>query len=288
MRGEIYMSIKIVTDSTSYIPTEYLQKYGISVVSLNVFINDKSTRELDIDNRFFYNEMNASNEVPKSSQPIPNEMLNTFENIIKNNNSIIGIFLSSSMSGTFSSANLIKNMILEDFPNADITIIDSKTNCMQMGFAAVEGAKACLEGKSKNDIVDTINHVLTHSRFLFSPDTLDYLKKGGRIGSASALLGNILQIKPILTVKDGETSIFTKVRTRKKVIDTIINTVLEDIQENSLGGIIVHHINCEDEGLKIAKILEEKLNVPVKTQSIGPVIGLHVGPGSIGIAYHTK
>ena len=282
------MSIKIVTDSTSYIPTEYLQKYDISVVSLNVFMNDKSTRELDIDNNLFYDEMNASNEVPKSSQPIPNEMLNTFENIVKNNDSIIGIFLSSSMSGTFSNANLIKNMLLEDYPNADITIIDSKTNCMQMGFATIEGAKASLEGKSKDDIVDIINNVLIHSRFLFSPDTLDYLKKGGRIGSASALLGNILQIKPILTVKDGETSVFTKVRTRKKAVDTIVNAVFEDIEENGLGDIIVHHINCEEEGLKVAKRLEEKLNVPVKTQPIGPVIGLHVGPGSIGIAYHTK
>ena len=282
------MAIKIITDSTSYIPTEYIEKYGISVVSLNVYMDDKSTRELDIDNKFFYEEMNSLNEIPKSSQPIPDEMLNTFENIVKNGDSIIGIFLSSSMSGTFSSANLIKNMILENYPQADITIIDSKTNCMQMGFAVIEAAVASIEGKSKDDIINVVNNVLNNSRFLFSPDTLDYLKKGGRIGSASALLGNILQIKPILTVNDGTTSIFTKVRTRKKAIDTIINSVFENIEKNGLGDVIVHHINCENEGLKLAKRLEEKLHIPVKIQSIGPVIGLHVGPGSIGIAYYTK
>lgn len=282
------MAIKIITDSTSYIPTEYIEKYGISVVSLNVYMDDKSTRELDIDNKFFYEEMNSLNEIPKSSQPIPDEMLNTFENIVKNGDSIIGIFLSSSMSGTFSSANLIKNMILENYPQADITIIDSKTNCMQMGFAVIEAAVASIEGKSKDDIINVVNNVLNNSRFLFSPDTLDYLKKGGRIGSASALLGTILQIKPILTVNDGTTSIFTKVRTRKKAIDTIINSVFEDIEKNGLGDVIVHHINCENEGLKLAKRLEEKLHIPVKIQSIGPVIGLHVGPGSIGIAYYTK
>ncbi len=282
------MAIKIVTDSTSYIPTEYIEKYGISVVSLNVYMDNKSTRELDIDNNFFYKEMDSLNEIPKSSQPIPDEMLNAFENIVKNGDSIIGIFLSSSMSGTFSSANLIKNMILENYPQADITIIDSKTNCMQMGFAVIEAAVASIEGKSKDDIVNIVNKVLNNSRFLFSPDTLDYLKKGGRIGSASALLGTILQIKPILTVNDGTTSIFTKVRTRKKAIDTIINSVFEDIEKNRLGDVIVHHINCEDEGLKLAKRLEEKLHIPVKIQSIGPVIGLHVGPGSIGIAYYTK
>ncbi|WP_331681760.1 DegV family protein, partial [Romboutsia sp.] len=277
-----------ITDSTSYIPSEYLQRYDISVVSLNVFMNNKSTRELDIDNKFFYDEMKSLSEIPKSSQPTPDEMLSTFENIIKSGDSIIGIFLSSSMSGTSSSANLIKNMVLENYPQADITIIDSNTTCMQMGFATIEAAKASFDGKSKDEIVDIVNNTLNNSGFLFSPDTLDYLKKGGRIGSASALLGNILQIKPILTVKDGETSVFTKVRTRKKAIDTIVDNVFEDIEKNGLGDVIVHHINCEEEGLKIAKRLEEKLNIPVKTQPIGPVIGLHVGPGSIGIAYYTK
>lgn len=282
------MGIKIVTDSTSYIPQEYIDKYDISIVSLNVFMNNKSTRELDIDNQCFYKEMEKIDEIPKSSQPIPDEMLSTFESIVKNGNSIIGVFLSSSMSGTFSSANLIKEMVLENYPDADITLIDSKTNCMQMGFAAIKGAQAASEGKSKNDIVDTVNYILNNSRFLFSPETLDYLKKGGRIGSASALLGTILQIKPILTVKDGETSIFTKVRTRRKAINTIVNAVFEDIEKNGLGDVIVHHINCEEEGLALAKRLEEKLKIPVKIQSIGPVIGLHVGPGSIGIAYYTK
>lgn len=282
------MSIKIITDSTSYIPQEYIDKYDIRVVSLNVVINNESRRELDIDNKFFYDEMNASTEIPKSSQPIPDEMLNTFTNLVKDGHSIVGVFLSSHMSGTYSSANMIKNMVLEDYPNANIHIIDSKTNCMQMGFAAVEAAKLASEGKSIDEVIDGCNHILNNSRFIFSPDTLEYLKKGGRIGSASALVGTILQIKPILTVVDGETSVFTKVRTRKKAIDTMVNAALDEIEEKGLGGIIVHHINCEEEGLKLAKRLEEKLNTSVKIQSIGPVIGLHVGPGSIGIAYYTK
>ncbi|MGL5315495.1 MAG: DegV family protein [Peptostreptococcaceae bacterium] len=282
------MSIKIVTDSTSYIPQEYIDKYDISVVSLNVVMNNASRRELDIDNKFFYEEMNASNEIPKSSQPIPEEMLSTFNNLVNDGHSIVGIFLSSHMSGTYSSANMIKNMVLEDSPNANIHIIDSKTNCMQMGFAAIEGARLANEGKSMDEVINACNHVLNNSRFIFSPNTLDYLKKGGRIGSASALFGTILQIKPILTVVDGETSVFTKVRTRKKAIDTMVDSALNEIKEKGLGDIIVHHINCEEEGLKLAKILEEALNVNVKIQSIGPVIGLHVGPGSIGIAYYTK
>lgn len=282
------MAIKLITDSTSYIPDEYIKKYDISIVSLNVTMNNKSTRELDINNNIFYEEMEKCDEIPKSSQPIPTEMLEVFEDTIKNGDSIVGVFLSSQMSGTFSNANLYKDMLLENYPNADITIIDSKTNCMQMGFAVIEGAKLAFEGKTKSEVIKRVNYVLEHSRFLFSPDKLDYLKKGGRIGSASALFGTILQIKPILTVSDGITSVFTKVRTRKKAIDTMVNSVCEDIEKNGLGDVIVHHINCEDEGLALAKRLEETLNIPIKIQSIGPVIGLHVGPSSIGIAYYTK
>ena len=282
------MAIKIVTDSTSYISDEYIKKYDIKLVSLNVIINGVSSRELDIENEVFYEEIKNSKEIPKSSQPIPNEMLNTFKEIVKDGDSIVGIFLSSKMSGTYSNANMIKDMILEDYPDAEIHILDSKTNCMQMGFAVIEAARTASEGKSINEVINAANHVINNSRFLFTPETLEYLKKGGRIGGAAALFGNVLQIKPILTVVNGETSVFKKVRTRKKAIEEIVKTVLEEIESKGFGDIVVHHINCQEDGLKLAKALENKLGKKVDIQSIGPVIGVHVGPGSIGIAYYTK
>lgn len=282
------MAIKIVTDSTSYISDEYIKKYDINIVSLNVIINGVSSREIDIENEVFYEEIKNSKEIPKSSQPIPNEMLNTFKEIVKDGDSIVGIFLSSKMSGTYSNANMIKDMILEDYPDAEIHILDSKTNCMQMGFAVIEAARTASEGKSINEVINAANHVINNSRFLFTPETLEYLKKGGRIGGAAALFGNVLQIKPILTVVNGETSVFKKVRTRKKAIEEIVKTVLEEIESKGLGDIVVHHINCQEDGLKLAKALENKLGKKVEIQSIGPVIGVHVGPGSIGIAYYTK
>lgn len=282
------MAIKIVTDSTSYISDEYIKKYDIKLVSLNVIINGVSSREIDIENEVFYEEIKNSKEIPKSSQPIPEEMLNTFREIVEDGDSIVGIFLSSKMSGTYSNANMIKDMILEDYPDAEIHILDSKTNCMQMGFAVIEAARAASEGKSINEVINAANHVINNSRFLFTPETLEYLKKGGRIGGAAALFGNVLQIKPILTVVNGETSVFKKVRTRKKAIEEIVKTVLEEIEAKGFGDIVVHHINCQEDGLKLAKALENKLGKKVEIQSIGPVIGVHVGPGSIGIAYYTK
>lgn len=282
------MAIKIVTDSTSYISDEYIKKYDIKLVSLNVIINGVSSREVDIENEVFYEEIKNSKEIPKSSQPIPEEMLNTFREIVEDGDSIVGIFLSSKMSGTYSNANMIKDMILEDYPDAEIHILDSKTNCMQMGFAVIEAARTASEGKSINEVINAANHVINNSRFLFTPETLEYLKKGGRIGGAAALFGNVLQIKPILTVVNGETSVFKKVRTRKKAIEEIVKTVLEEIESKGLGDIVVHHINCQEDGLKLAKALENRLGKKVEIQSIGPVIGVHVGPGSIGIAYYTK
>ena len=282
------MAIKIVTDSTSYIADKYIKEYDIKVVSLNVIINEVSSREMDIENKVFYEDVKNSKEIPKSSQPTPEEMLNIFKEIVQAGDSIVGIFLSSKMSGTYSNANMIKDMILEDYPDADIHILDSKTNCMQMGFAVIEAARAASEGKSIDEVINAANHVINNSRFLFTPETLEYLKKGGRIGGAAALFGNVLQIKPILTVVNGETSVFKKVRTRKKAIEEIVKSVLEEIESKGLGDIVVHHINCEEDGLKLAKALEEKLCKKVEIQSIGPVIGVHVGPGSIGIAYYTK
>ena len=282
------MAIKIVTDSTSYISDEYIKKYDIKLVSLNVIINGVSSREIDIENEVFYEEIINSKEIPKSSQPIPEEMLNTFREIVEDGDSIVGIFLSSKMSGTYSNACMMKNILLQDYPNANIEIIDSTTNCMQMGFTVIEAARAASEGKSIEEVVERANYIINNSRFLFTPETLAYLKKGGRIGGAAALFGNVLQIKPILTVVNGETSVFKKVRTRKKAIEEIVKTVLDEIESKGLGDIVVHHINCEEDGLKLAKALENKLGKKVDIQSIGPVIGVHVGPGSIGIAYYTK
>lgn len=282
------MAIKIVTDSTSYIPEEFINKYDISVVSLNVIMNGESIREVDLDNETFYSKMEESTEIPSSSQPSPDEIYNTFENIIKEGNSIVGIFISSDMSGTVSSANLIKNMLLEKYPTAHIEIVDSRSNCMQMGYVAIEAAKAAAAGKSMEEVINVCTSVINNSRFLFTPDTLDYLKKGGRIGGASALLGTLFQIKPILTVCDGKTTVFTKVRTKKKAVDTLVTTLVNDLQGKELGGVIVHHINCQDEGLSLAAKIKKQLGVDVQIDTIGPIIGLHVGPGSIGVAYFTK
>lgn len=280
--------VKVVVDSTAYIPKEMLNENDISVISLNVLLDGESYREVDLENEFFYKKMDESNEIPKSSQPSIEEMKNVFLSIAKDGYDIVGIFISSKMSGTYSTAHLVRDIVLEEYPNTNIELIDSRSNCMQMGFSAIQAARIAKKGESIEKVVEEAKKVINSSRFLFVPETLKYLKKGGRIGSASALLGTILQIKPILTVENGETSVYDKVRTKKKAVEVILKKVLDDMTERGLGEVIVHHINCEEEGLNLARRLEKELKIPVKIQSIGAIIGLHVGPGSIGVAYYTK
>ena len=282
-----FFSIRIIADSTCYLPKEYIDKYNVSIVSLNVLLNGKSYRETDLENDWFYKEMSKSPSIPTSSQPSIDDFYKAIESQVKEGHDIVGIFLSSDMSGTFSTSNLVKEMILEKYPNANIVMLDSRSNCMQAGYAILEAAKAAADNKSLDEVVSIAKSVIENSKFIFVPDTLDYLKKGGRIGGAAALFGSLLQIKPILTVTDGKTTVLTKVRTKKKAIDKIIYTVMEQNLKSPIKGLIVHHINCESEGQELANKLQDKLGISnIKIQSIGPIIGLHVGPGSIGVAYH--
>lgn len=282
------MGVKIVTDSTSYLSEVMIKKYDISVVSLNVTLNNKSIREMDITNEEFYKMMEESKEFPKSSQPSLDETTKAFEKHLANGDDVVGIFISSQMSGTFSSTHIIKEMLLEDYPDRNIALIDSRSNCMQMGLAVLASAEKAADGGSLEEVVEACEAVKRTSRFLFTPETLDYLKMGGRIGSAGALFGKVFKIVPILTVEDGETSVVEKVRTKNKAIEKILSVFMDDIKEKGLGKVVIHHINSEEEGKKLAKKISLYINEEVDVIPIGPVIGVHVGPGAIGVAYYTE
>ncbi len=281
------MPVKVITDSTSYIPDEILRDLDIKKVSLYVSFEGETVRELDISNEKFYRMMYEEN-IPKSSQPSVGDFVNTMKEIIGAGNSVVGVFISSKMSGTYQSAVMAKEMLLEEYSNAEIEIVDSRTNCMELGLAAINGARAAKQGKTVEEVIEAIKNSLKRSRFIFIPESLKHLSKGGRIGKASALIGSLIQIIPVLTVEDGVTSVLEKVRTRKRAILRMIEKVIEDTARYGLREVIVHHINCISEARNIAGLIEEKLNVKPLIVDIGPVVGLHVGPGSVGIVYSTE
>lgn len=281
------MTVQILTDSTCYMGEELKKALDIRIVSLNVTFDNNSFKETEISNENFYKMMDERG-IPISSQPSISDLYSEMKSVTDKGDSLLCVFLSSSMSGTYSTAHIARDMVLEENKNASIEIIDSKSNCMQLGFAAIVAARAAKEGKTLQQVKEISEANIRRSRFVFIPDNLVYLKKGGRIGGASAIIGNILKIIPILTVENGITTVFTKVRTKKKAIERMLEKVLEDINIYGLGEIVVHHINCYEEAKQLASNIIKALNIEVKIYDIGPVIGLHVGPGAIGIAYYTE
>lgn len=278
------MSIKIITDSTSYINESLVESLNIDILSLYVVFDEESIKEINIDNDTFYKQMSIEG-IPTSSQPATGEILETMRKYAQDNHDIVGVFISSEMSGTYQSALMCAEIVKNEYPNVNIEIIDSLTNSMQLGFIVIEGARAINEGKTFQEVVDIINHTQRSSRFIFTPENLDYLHKGGRIGGAAKLLGNAIKLTPILTVQDGNADSYQTVRTKTRAKKEMIRKLVEDHEKYNVKEITIHHINAYDEASKYLDMIQEVIDVPMDIVSIGPVIGVHVGPGAIGIAY---
>ncbi|NLN83086.1 MAG: DegV family protein [Firmicutes bacterium] len=281
------MSVKIITDSTSYIEREVLNDLDIGVISLYVSFPDRSIREVDIENQEFY-EILKDQGIPLSSQPTQGELYASMVDVVSKGHDLLCILLSSDMSGTYSSACSVREQVLEEYKDAKIHILDSRSNSMQLGFAAIVAARAAQEGKPLEEVIRIAEDNIKRSRFLFIPENLEYLKKGGRIGGGSALIGNILKIIPILTVEDGQTAVLKTVRTKARAIKAMLEKMLEDNVKSAIEEVVVHHINCYEQAAQLAGKIKESLTIDVPIVDIGPVIGLHVGPGAIGIVYYTK
>lgn len=281
------MAVKIITDTTAYIANETLQELDITQISLSVNFEDASFKEIAISNTEFYELMANNPKVPTSSQPSPVDFYEAFLRIVESGDQVVGIFISTDLSGTYYSAFTARNMILEKYPLAQIELIDSRITTMAMGYSVIAGARAAREGLPLEAVVAEINKVISKSKLYFVPKTLEYLKKGGRMGGATALMGTLLQIKPILTVADGKVAVYDKVRTSEKAIAKLLDTFTEDHRQFRVKGITILNINCPEEARKVAAQVAEISGLKAEIGSIGPVIGLHVGPGTLGLAYHT-
>ena len=285
--GEEIIAVKLVTDSTSYIDQSTQSELDITMLNLSVHFPDASFDETVVDYNDFYQKIEKDNVIPTSSQPALGQVCDAFRKIVANGDEALGIFISAQMSGTYESALAAKNIVLEEYPHASIEVMDSKTNCMALGLQVVEAARAAQSGKTMREVMEIADQVRRKVRFYFVPATLEYLIKGGRIGGAAAIIGSILQIRPILYVNDGVTDIFAKVRGTKKAIEKILSQLQKDAKAYGLKHLLVHHIHDEKQGHEMAAALSRLYDREVASLSIGPVIGAHVGPGAIGVVYCT-
>lgn len=283
------MAIKIMSDSTSYIDIETQKELDIEIFPLTVHFPDESYKETEVNYDYFYKKIERTGIIPTSSQPTPGEIYERFRHLVEQGHDILAIFISSAMSGTCSTALSARDRVLQEFPKARIEIMDSFTNCMALGVQVIAAAREAKAGGTLNTVIEAAKHVRDRVHFYFVPETLEYLKKGGRMGTASALLGMILNIRPILTVdmKNGMTHLYEKARGTGAAIKRMLQLIEDDSKKYGLQEIIVHHINAPEKALSIRDLLQERYGMPVKICSIGPVIGLHTGLGTVGFVYYT-
>jgi DegV family protein with EDD domain len=282
------MAVRVVTDSTSYIPPEQSAALGITVVSLAATLGGVATDEMLIDAEDFYRRMRATGEVPTSSQPSPAAMARALEEPVSAGDDVIAVLLSSRMSGTYETALMARDQVLERHPDACIEIVDSMSNCMEEGFAVLAAARAAASGGTLAEAVTAAKATIMRTRWLFVPATLEYLRMGGRIGNAQALLGSLLQVRPILTVVDGVTATVRSVRTQRRALEAVADKLAEDVSTHGYVDAVVHHILDENEGEVLAASIEDRIGTRPRVQEIGPAIGLHVGPGTVGVVYQTR
>lgn len=282
------MATRIVTDSTATLPSALCAELGISVVSLSISVGTSSVREDELDLDELYARVRAGEPV-SSSQPSQAEFERVFERAVTAGDDVLGVFISAQMSGTFLTACQARDRVLERFPGAVIELLDSRSSAMQQGIAALAAARAALAPRTTfARVAEAGRFAVERSRILFVPATLDYLARGGRIGGAAALIGQVLRVRPLLTVTDGTAAVVKVLRTQARAVRAMIETVSDDVDRRGLGDLFVQHILADAQAAELAAAMQRLIGRLPLVCPISPVIGLHVGPGALGIAYSTE
>jgi DegV family protein with EDD domain len=225
------MTVKIVTDSTADLPDELVKELGIAVVPVYVRFGEEVLRDrVDISEDEFYERLTHDPVHPNTTQPTPQDFVDVYQKLAKEADGIVSIHLTTKLSGTYNSALMAKDMLKGGCP---VEVVDAETLSMALGLVVIAAATAAKAGKSMDKIVEGVKQAVPKMHLLFLLDTLEYLKKGGRIGKAKALLGSVLNLKPMITVKDGELVPAGQARTRAKGIDKLFEYVKNagDIQD---------------------------------------------------------
>jgi DegV family protein with EDD domain len=275
--------VAIVTDSTCYIPKELIGQYKIPIAPLVVIWGDETLRDdIDIKPVEFYDRLKTAKVMPSTSQPPIPEFEKIFSGLHADGFEILAVLISDKLSGTIDSAKQAKQLL----PDATIEIFDSESTAMSLGFQALAAARAAADGASLDECLSVVEKARTNSGVFFAVDTLEFLHRGGRIGGASRYLGTALQLKPILTLEEGKIEALERVRTKKKAQARLSDIVVERLAGKPNIRLATLHANAADDANALLEKTSGRLDVVEKVYSeVSPVIGTHVGPGTVGLAY---
>lgn len=280
------MKTAVVTDSTAYIPKELREQWNIHMLPLNVvFGNESYQEEVEISTEDFYKKVSGGGELPKTSQPAIGLCVDLFSELAKDYDAVITIHLSSGISGTFQGAVAAGNMV----DDIKVYAFDSEISAMPQGFYALEAAKLAEEGKNPEEIIARLDEMKSTMRAYFMVDDLSHLQRGGRLSSAQAFVGSLLQVKPVLHFEDKKIVPFEKIRTRKKALKRMFELFDEDAKGGQPIKATLIHANRLEEAFELKGELEGKYpNAEITISYFGPVIGTHLGEGAIGLGWYKK
>jgi DegV family protein with EDD domain len=275
------MAIKVVTDSTSDLPADVAESLGIEVVPLNVhFGSDVYKDRVNLMPDTFYDKLINGDVLPTTSQPSVGEFIDVYERLGSDADGIVSVHVSEKLSGTMNSARLASQQANADCP---IEVVDTFQVSMGVGICAMEAAEVANSDGDMNQVILAARNAVTRSQCFFMLETLEFLQKGGRIGKAQALIGNLLKIRPMLILQEGEVHPLGRERTRRKGIAKLVDTVAELAP---ISGLAVMYSTGPDEAQTLAQNVSKFMiegREPMMLQ-IGPVIGTYAGPDTLGIA----
>jgi DegV family protein with EDD domain len=278
------MAVRIVADSTHYLPREIVEEHEIHTVSLYVNWDGRTDRETDLPNfDGFYDYLRTASDLPTTSQPSVGDFLAVFEPIVQAGDDIVSLHLSGDISGTVASAEQARAHLVEQgVAEGRIEIIDSKTTCAGLAFPAISAAYAARAGRDVAAVADAARATRAMVKVWFAVDTLEFLRKGGRIGAAQAWVGSALRVKPILTL-EAEVEPVERVRTAGRAVERLIE-LLRERKADGCDRFVIQHIQDPERAEKLVDAGREIYgNEPVFVSEIGPVIGTHAGPGLLGV-----
>lgn len=280
--------IAVVTDSTAYIPDEALNGLDIPVIPLWLIWGDDRYRDgVDIDPHTFYQRLRTSQDFPTTSQPSVGEFVDFFRRVAreKETDTIVGAYISSAISGTVASAEAAKAQISE----LNITVIDSLSTSVGLGFVALAAARAAAAGGSLEEIIAAAEKIRDRVNVLFAVDTLEYLHRGGRIGGAKRFLGTALNIKPLLHLEGGCVEPLCQVRTKRKAVARMLEIAEERLGGKPMTEVAVIDVDVSKEGDTVAEQVRERFDIsPVYRSTVSPVLGAHTGPGTVGMGFYPE
>lgn len=275
----------IVTDSTVDLSNEIAEQLQIEIVPLSISIDGHIyTDRKDITPKTFIEKMKHSKELPKSSQPPIGVFLEVYEKWITQGYEILSIHMAADLSGTVRAAEQAAQMA-----SGQVTVVDSRFISKGLAFQVLEAAKMAIEGYKVSEILVRINEIKNGTKLYLVVDTLENLVKGGRIGKGKALIGSLLNIKPIAALEDGQYTPIKKVRSHSQAVSFLVKQFLLDVKGKVVKGVSIVHAD----GLQLAHTLKSKIDElnlfqPVTVEDTTPIISTHTGPGTVAIIYYAE